>query len=160
MPINKRNFLSAINCQTFSWKEAHIAEDGLCDDDYERQLKTYEGNKIGEGARKIFSNGVLVSEKNFEKALVKTKELLNDRRIKVIFEAAFRVDDFTAKSDIILRNENNTFDLIEVKSSVNDKQELVDDLAYTAMVLKLAHIDVNNYITDVAFKILSIRNES
>lgn len=145
MTIDKRIFLSAIICPTFSWRDANIAEEIPLEEDYEKAIKIIEGNEIGDKARSIFPEGIFVSERKIDRAIEITKQLLENISVKVIFEATFQIGHFVARADILVRNEDNTYRLIEVKSSVNDKPELVDDLAYTAMVLKLANVKITNY---------------
>jgi len=145
MVINKKMFLDAVSCTTFSWKNAKCTNNDSEPFDYEKELKIVEGNEIGERARKIFPNGVLIEEKNIDIAVYQTKQAITKNSIKVLFEAAFFVDGLITRPDILVRQDDYSFEMIEVKSSINDKPELIDDMAYTGMVLKLGGLNVNKY---------------
>ncbi len=58
-----------------------------------------------------------------------------------MFEGTFIVDDYAVKADI-LKNKKG-WHLIEVKSGTNDKPELLDDLAYTIMVITKAGLSIS-----------------
>ena len=56
-----------------------------------------------------------------------TQELLSNDSTRVIYEGTFVHGDYIAKADILVRT-GARWKLIEVKSNVNDGDELVDDL--------------------------------
>jgi predicted RecB family nuclease len=145
MVINKKQFLDAFSCLKLGWINSHNTNNSIAEDDYDSQLKILEGIEIGKTARKLFPNGKLIDEKEISSAITKTKNMLADTSIKIIFEAAFSVEDFIARPDILIRNTDNSLEIIEVKSSVNDKPELVDDISYTGMILQLAGLSINKY---------------
>ena len=47
----------------------------------------------------------------------KTKKALANKNIQVIFEGQIELDDLRARFDVLIRNENDTFDLYEVKGT-------------------------------------------
>ena len=104
------------------------------------RFRMEQGQEIGALARQLYPDGVIVS-----KALGKgTEELVADGTVETLFEPRFRVGPLVAKADI-LRRENGGWHVLEVKSSFPDTRkfnELVDDLAYTVMVLKRAGLPV------------------
>jgi hypothetical protein len=59
---------------------------------------------------------------------------MGDKGSPVLIEATFLADDYVVKADILQRGKKG-WKIIEVKSSVNDKPEFIDDLAYTTMVI-------------------------
>ncbi len=71
-----------------------------------------------------------------------TAALLNNPKSSVIFEGAFIVDNFVAKANILKRS-GKSWELIKVKSSVNDKEEFTDDMAYTFMVASRCNIPIS-----------------
>jgi predicted RecB family nuclease len=128
-----------------SWKNSNSAIEENSEENYELQLKYAEGNEIGEKARETFHDGILIDVHNIDNAVEETKNAISDKHASIIFEAAFITEDLIARPDILIREKNNTFELIEVKSSLNDKEELWDDIAYTGMVLQLSGININKY---------------
>jgi CRISPR/Cas system-associated exonuclease Cas4 (RecB family) len=136
--VSKRVFLGARVCFTQAWFLRHLPpqEPSIGD-----KLRIDEGREIGEWARRVFAGGVLVDERNLEKAAAMTADLMADPKVRVIFEATFLASDYVAKADILIR-EKEAWDVIEVKSNLNLKDELIADLAYTVKVLSKAGVSV------------------
>ncbi len=133
--ITKRDFLNYLTCPTLAWKafrEATRTSPSAGD-----LLRMSEGKRVGEAARRQYADGVLVSELTSELAVQITTDLLNDQNITAIFEATFQAGRFIAKVDVLVRGERG-WNLIEVKSGINNKQDYVLDLAYTAFVMMQA----------------------
>jgi len=134
--INKSTFLDGLVCQTLAWHNHRGQSEPPTVADL---LRIKEGQEIGRRAHSLFPDGILVSDRNIKSAVQRTQELIEDPDVNVIFEAAFIADGFVARADI-LKREGSGWHLLEVKASLNDKPELVEDLAYTAMVLTKAVI--------------------
>jgi predicted RecB family nuclease len=99
-----------------------------------------QGQEIGALARSLYPDGVNASESGAADA---TKALMASG-CEVIFEATAFADPFVAKADIIQRD-GCGWHVIEVKSSFADTSslnEIVDDLAYTVMVLVRSGVQV------------------
>lgn len=138
--ITKKVFLKAISCPTLGWltnsdgiqKTLSIAD----------KFRIEQGLEIQQKARNIFPDGRLVTGDNVF-AAKHTQELLKDEGVSVIFEATFLVDGYIAKADILIRRSSG-WHILEVKSGVNDKKEYLDDLAYTAMVVGNAGLEISD----------------
>jgi hypothetical protein len=112
-----------------------------------------QGQEIGALARQLYPAGIFVSKTKEKTAADLTKELVGDSAITTLFEAAFHVTPFVAKSDILTR-QDGAWHVLEVKSSFSDTskiKELIDDLAYTVFVLKRA----GHQITKASLVLLS-----
>lgn len=142
--VTKEIFLNAIACPALGWSLR-------CDENTRQLLEESrtlgeqflmeQGLEIHNRARQLYPNGVLVQSKGVT-AVQETMRLMNDPTVSTIFEATFLTDDYVAKADILRRN-GKGWHLIEVKSSTNDKEEFIDDMAYTAMVIEHAGFRVN-----------------
>lgn len=133
--ITKQDFLNYLVCPTLGWftyRDSSASSPSIGD-----LLRMSEGKRVGEAARRQFKYGVLVSEPSTEQAAQKTLALLNDPTVSVIFEATFQAGCFIAKADILIRDKLG-WQLFEVKSGLNDKQDYLHDLAYTAFVMTRA----------------------
>jgi len=106
------------------------------------RFRIEQGIEIHRRAREVYPDGFLIDEMGLESASRKTKNLMNDPSVSTIFEGAFLVDGFVARADI-LRRKGKGWHLSEVKSSVNDKKEFIDDMAYTVMVINRCGLDVS-----------------
>ncbi len=79
-------------------------------------------------------------------AVRKTRQLMDDPEVSVLFEAAFQVDGYAARADVLARD-GGGWKVVEVKSSLHDEDvpdDLADDLAYTVTVASRCGIDVTN----------------
>lgn len=103
----------------------------------EQQVIFNQGNLVGEAARKLFAQGVLVDNKpwDFVGSLKKTRELLSNKT-PIIFEAAFDYQGCYARADIIEYNSSSErWTIYEVKSSTKVKEEQLDDVALQAWIM-------------------------
>ena len=140
-PMNKTDFLAANQCITMAWRQTRHESPPL---DEATKFRMEQGREIGEFARQLFPDGILVHGHS-DRGLAETQQLIADDTTKTIFEAAFSAGVFTAKADVLNRNADG-WDVIEVKSSFSNSKkaatDYVDDLAYTVMVLRRAGITV------------------
>lgn len=135
--ISKEVFLNTLACPSLGWLLR--SEDDIVQLSYEslspgEQFRMEQGIEIGRRARGLYPDGYLISRRNIIAAAEETQALMRKSDTSVIFEATFLVDDYAAKADILIE-EGKGWHLIEVKSDTNDKPELLDDLAYTLMVI-------------------------
>lgn len=100
------------------------------------------GNEINNRARCLYPHGFLIDDHHMGSAVKKTRELINDNSVSVLFEAAFLAGGFAARADIIIR-QNHGWRLVEVKSALEDSDRYRNDMAYTAMVLQMAGLPVS-----------------
>ncbi len=143
--ISKQVFLNAIACPSLGWLLRSGQEvKGLSYESLSlaEQFRIEQGAEIGRRARTLYSEGVLVQARSFAKSVEQTLALMRDNKTSVLFEAAFQVGDYVAKADI-LKRKGKGWHLIEVKSDTNDKPELLDDLAYTSMVITQADFNID-----------------
>ncbi|OGT43638.1 MAG: hypothetical protein A3F13_06775, partial [Gammaproteobacteria bacterium RIFCSPHIGHO2_12_FULL_40_19] len=96
-----------------------------------------QGTEVGKLARCLFPQGVLIVEdyQNVAGAVEHTNRVMFDNP-PAIFEGAFVYDDILVRVDILKRNADGSFDLIEVKSSSSIKKEHRSDCAIQAYVLQ------------------------
>lgn len=134
--VTKAVFLNAVGCRTRGWR-LHRAQasypsagDGL---------RMKQGIEIGRRSRSLFSGGVLITDTRFDSAAQRTQSLMQDTEIQAIFEATFLIDGYATKADVLQRTEAG-WNLYEVKSKTDVDQSLIEDVAYTAMVLQRAGV--------------------
>lgn len=96
-----------------------------------------QGTEVGKLARCLFPDGVLIDEdyKNLSGAIEHTNAALKANS-PAIFEATFIFENVLIRVDILKRNDDGSFDLIEVKSSTSVKKEHLPDCAVQAYVLQ------------------------
>jgi predicted RecB family nuclease len=96
------------------------------------------GSEIGVKARLLFPGGVLVAAEPWQhrEAVAETGALMADPAVPAIFEAAFEYDDIRVRVDILIRHNDGTWGLVEVKSSTSLKDHYIDDIAIQVHVLQ------------------------
>ncbi len=135
--VTKQIFLKTLACPTFGWLMRMKWEQVTPEPTIGERFRIEQGMEVGKRARELYPDGIFVDEKDMDSAIEKTKSLLNNPDVPVIFEAAFLADSLASRVDI-LKREDKGWHIIEVKSSLNDKEEFIDDMAYTALVFKLS----------------------
>jgi hypothetical protein len=102
-----------------------------------RQAILDSGTQIGELARDLYPDGVLIEEDHLHhgKAVSSTEKALADPSVPAIYEAAFVYDGVRIRADILKRSGIDTIDLIEVKSGTGVKKEHIPDVAIQLYVL-------------------------
>lgn len=139
--IAKSDWLAAEQCLAMAWFGLRRATTAPNEAD---RFRMEQGQEIGCLARELYPRGILVSKRDGKTAAEITQDLIADPAIETLFEAAFRAGPLVARADI-LRRQNGAWHVLEVKSSfsnTNKIQELIDDLAYTVMVLSRAGLKI------------------
>ncbi|MDP7558371.1 MAG: DUF2779 domain-containing protein, partial [Candidatus Marinimicrobia bacterium] len=134
--LSKSKYLSGRQCDKRLWLEIHSPE--LIPPTPPSQERIFDqGTYVGELATEEFPDGVLIEADylNIHDAIKQTKEAL-DNSVDVIFEGCFIYDDVLVRPDIILRNDLESWNMIEVKSSTSVKPENIHDVAVQTWVLQ------------------------
>lgn len=134
--VTKHDFLTALGCKTRAWYGMRESGGTPTPADL---LRMQEGQDVHRRAQSLHPNGV------FAGSIEKTKKLILDRAVEVIFEASFSVDGYTARADWIRRVKGGWV-IGEIKSSLfhedGPKDEHLEDLAYTVMVARRSGLPV------------------
>lgn len=141
MRLNKGDWIAAQQCCAQAWyglrERSTPDEAGL--------FRMEQGREVGTLARRLYPSGHLVVAADGNTPEEVTAGLLVDDSIQTLFEAAFEEGPFTARADIINRI-GAGWHLIEVKSSFSDSSkfdDLVEDIAYTAFVMRRSGVPVS-----------------
>ena len=135
--ITKDVFLTGTECPTKGWFALNTdSSDGPTEGDL---LRMEEGKEVHRLAQSLHPDGVFAGNQ------AKTNELILNSTIKVIFEAAFNVDGYSARADWIWRDDGGWV-IGEIKSSLHNEDETaerdIQDIAYTTMVLRRAGLPI------------------
>lgn len=139
-PLTKLSYLATLTCPTQGW--FYRNKQNNHEPTISGKFLSEMGIKIGEMARECYPSGILVHEGGNELNYQKTMQLIKGQNDITLFEATFCHNNAIARADI-LRRENGSWHLIEVKSSLSGKDEFIDDLAYTATLAQLCGITLN-----------------
>lgn len=119
---------------------------------YSRELQTpltpleeknrLAGKEVGQVAREVFPNGILIETLNKEKALKETQDAISNKTL-TLYEPAFRFKDTFIRIDILTRKTpNDPWSLYEVKATTynkckkEQKEEYRNDIGFQVWVLQ------------------------
>ncbi len=140
--LSKSQFMMGLQCQKRLWLY-NFRKDLIPPIDPSQQQIFDQGHAIGELARNYFPGGVLVDAdyKHIPDAVKHTAELVTGKA-KGIYEGTFIYDNVLVRADILKRNSDGTWDLIEVKGSTEVKDEHLYDVAIQRHVIEGAGIKI------------------
>ena len=142
-PLSKTRFTGGLQCLKNVYLASYSPK--LADPISAAQQALFSmGTEVGVLARTTSPGGTLIQEPAFQhaKAVTHTAEVLADATIPALYEAGFETDGIRIRADIMVRNNDGSFDLIEVKSSTSVKAEHVPDTAVQVHVLEQAGLQV------------------
>lgn len=95
------------------------------------------GSRFGELAHKLFPGAALIDVNvcNLQKAITDTHDAI-ESGASVILEAGFCYENSRILADVIQKQADGNWHLIEVKSSTRVKEEHIEDLAYQKWVME------------------------
>lgn len=148
--VTKLVFLNTLACPSLGWLMRMKREEVTREHTRGEIFRIEQGREVGRRAQEAYPDGILIDERDMTSAIERTKNLMNDPNVSVIFEGAFLADNLATRADI-LKREDNGWHIIEVKSNVNDKSEFIGDMAYTALVFNL----LNHKISKISLMLIS-----
>ncbi len=140
--MTKHVYLEARKCLRRGWF-ARNAPEAIATDEAS-QFHADEGVEVGLQARHLYPDGVAVEWIGLPGTLARTRQLMNDPNVNVIFEATFATDSYVTRADLLRRHELG-WKIGEVKSSVAKPEvedDLLDDLCYTVMAASRCGVNV------------------
>ncbi len=144
--ISKSKFISGLQCPKLQWVQYNTRE--LIPEPGPAQKFVFEtGHLVGDLAKKCYPDGIEITcnlpdgRPDIPATVKETQRLLPLR--KPLFEASFLADDRYVRADILVPAAEDSWDLIEVKSSTKVKDVNLWDVAYQCDCLDRAGIKVN-----------------
>jgi len=126
--ISKSKYMAGFQCSKYLWylvnKREEIPKPGF--------VSTYifnQGIQVGEYAKKLYPDGIDVEKTgDLKTQLINTSELLSQR--KTLFEASRSSQNMYSRADILVPADKDMWDIIEVKSSTQFKEEYIHDVSF------------------------------
>src|ERR1035437_3754104 len=140
--ISKSTYLMGLQCQKLIWFR-YNAKDQIPAPDESTQAVFDQGTEVGELARQLFPDGIVVAPGiiNPDEVIAETQKAIQARQ--PLYEAAFVFHGGYARTDILVPVAGDAWDLIEVKSTTKLKEEVhLPDIAFQAFVLAGAGIKI------------------
>ena len=136
MSLSKSQYVRGLQCRKSLWLYNH-RKDLTPPTPPALQMIFDQGQEIGRLAWKRFPGGRLIEEdySHPKEALQATRAAAEDGA-KILYEAAVLFDDVLVRVDILVRNGDGSWDIVEVKSSTNSKDVYLKDLSIQRYVLE------------------------
>lgn len=141
--LSKTRYQAGLQCPLRLWHTCYNPE--LAGEISPVQQAIFDmGHRVGELATRVYPGGVLVQEDHLhhEEAVETTLAVMEDPKVKAIYEAGFLYDDVRVRVDVLQRLKKGKWNLIEVKSSTRVKDEYVPDTGIQYYVLKGSGLDI------------------
>lgn len=135
--ISKSQFIRGKKCKKSLWLYRNKEEERTPPSEKREEIFS-KGHLVGRLAQRMFLEGVEVTEDHtkIDEAIETTKKYVLEGK-KYIFEGtASNEEGFFSRIDVLERNDDGTFNLIEVKSTESIKDYYLDDLALQAWAFK------------------------
>ena len=142
--LSKSKFLSAFQCEKKLWLEIHDKDKATPIDKVQEAIFN-QGHFVGDLAMEEYPNGIEITSDYLDipKGIKITKEVLK-KNPPAIFEGFFRYNNVLVRPDIMVNNNNGSWDFIEVKSSTKLKAENIRDVAIQTYVLMGSGIKIRD----------------
>ena len=145
--LSKSRLQAFRQCPKRLWLTVH--RPGLQDVSAETVQRFQIGFQVGDVARSLHPDGILIDTPDAGEALALTRQALAEQPDRPLFEAAFQRDGVLVRADLLLP-EADGYRLREVKASTRVKDQHREDCAIQAWVIgaalpltgvELAHVD-------------------
>lgn len=111
--------------------------------DASTQARFNTGNQVGEIARSLYPDGVLIGGNDLQQALRETSEILKTSPTCPVFEATFEYDSVVVRADLLLPRAGG-YRLVEVKSTASVKDYHLIDAAIQSWVVQKNGLNLTN----------------
>ncbi len=143
MRLSKSSYMSGDHCHLKLWHDFYTRE--LATEPPETRKAVFEtGHEVGEMACRRYPDGHIVAHdhRHVADAIAETRELIEAGSTSTLFEPAFVHKEVLVRTDVLERLPDDTWRLIEVKSSTRLKDAYVLDAAVQLWVLRGVGLDV------------------
>jgi hypothetical protein len=135
MKISKSKFMAGVQCLKRLYLLVHELE-LVAQANGAGEAIIQQGREVGLLAPRLFPGGIEVNGAgSLKQAIRTTKELVSNAEVPAIFEGAFEHQGVIVKTDILQRRKANHWRLVEVKSTVDLKDQHSEDVAIQSYVL-------------------------
>ncbi len=141
--LSKSKYLSGLQCEKRLWLEINDPDKASEAPEYQKRLFE-QGKEVGITARSYFGEGYLINtdRSKIYNCVGETQNAIA-RGKSIIFEGTFFHDNTFVMANIIKKNKDESWDIIEVKSAISIKDEYIPDLAVQKYVLEGSGLKIN-----------------
>jgi hypothetical protein len=139
--LSKSKYISGLQCLKLLWVSINDAAK-LPAYDAVTQHVFDQGHMIGELAQQLYSGGIRLEQENIGANLKETTASLKLR--KPLFEAGFSGNRLYCRVDVLNPSGGEAWDIVEVKSTNDVKDEQLYDVAFQRHCCQLNGVKINN----------------
>lgn len=138
--ISKSKYMSGLQCPRYLWYQVNAREE-IPQPGFVATYIFKQGIQVGEYAKKLYPGGIDIGKTgDLKTQLVNTFELLSER--KVLFEASCSSQNVYNRADILVPADKDRWDIIEVKSSTQLKEEYIHDVSFQKYCFEKAGVKI------------------
>ena len=142
MRISKSKFVAGVQCLKRLYWQVHKPDLAL-GPGASGQAIMDQGQEVGRLAHQLFPGGVKVDGSGgLSDAISITKDLVDNSEVPAIFEGTFSADDVLVRVDILKRQRDKRWRLIEVKSSTALKDHHLPDIGIQSHIVSRSGLDL------------------
>ena len=137
MLLTKSKYMNGLQCLRLMWlaDKKQLPKPSLSD-----EHKFAQGHDFEEYVKMLFPKSIDLKDLEFKENLTKTQEAI--KQGKIIFEAGILFEDLFIRADI-LKPSKKGWDLYEIKSTTEVKDQHIPDLAFQKYVCEKAGLKIN-----------------
>ncbi|MDP8233240.1 MAG: DUF2779 domain-containing protein [Candidatus Saelkia tenebricola] len=139
--LTKSKYLIGLQCPKYLWTK-YNEPDKIPDFDLATQFRFQQGQLVGDLAKRLYPQGIDIPKTAFMTNINQTKELLKQRNS--LFEAGILTNNLYSRIDILNPAEDDSWDIIEVKSTTRVKKEHINDVAFQRYCLEKSGLKIKN----------------
>jgi len=124
--LSKSRLIEWRQCPKRLWLKMHRPE--LIETSAETEHAFQVGYEVGEVARRLHPQGVLIDAKDLGEPLRQTRDALSRSPGVPLFEATFEREGVLVRADLLLP-ESNGYRMVEVKAATSVKDYYLEDVA-------------------------------
>ena len=146
--ISKSKYLAGLQCLKYLWYQVNAREE-IPEPGFTAQFIFKQGLLVSEYAKKLYPEGIDLGKiGDLKEQLVKTSELLSER--KPLFEASCSFGNVYSRADILVPADIDRWDIIEVKSSTQLKEEHIHDVSFQKYCFDKAGVKIRKcYLANI-----------
>ena len=138
--ISKSKYLAGLQCLKYFWYLINAREE-IPQPDFVNRFIFNQGILVGEYAKRLYPDGIDLGKiGDLKEQLVRTSDLLSERR--PLFEASVSFENVYSRADILIPVNTDRWDIVEVKSSTQLKEEYLHDVAFQKYCFEKAGIKI------------------
>lgn len=143
MYLSKSSYCRGIQCKKILWLEKHKPEEK---EELNNHRVLEQGNDIHEVARYLFGSHINIEySQDLNQMIEDTINTIESYKDVIITEASFNYKNNFCSVDILKKN-NNTYEIYEIKSSTEVKDIYINDVSYQYYVLTSLGLKVSKVL--------------